>query len=52
MKAAVFHGAHDIRIEEYPYPKLPDDGVIIKVNSSGICGSDLHVYIRGYRRNW
>ena len=49
MKAAVFHGAHDIRIEEYPYPKLPDDGVIIKVNSSGICGSDLHVYTRGGR---
>lgn len=47
MKAAVFHGAHDIRVEEYPYPQLPDNGVIIKVNSSGICGSDLHMYSRG-----
>ena len=47
MRAAVYHGANDITVEEVPYPELPDDGVIIKVNSSGICGSDLHFYTRG-----
>lgn len=49
MKAAVFHGTKDIRIEEVPYPALPDDGIIIKVHSSGICGSDLHLYTHGGR---
>jgi len=47
MKAAVFHGAHDIRIEDVPYPKVDPDGVIIKVKACGICGSDLHPYRRG-----
>ncbi len=49
MKAAVFHDKKDIRIEEIPYPSLPDDGVIVKVHSSGICGSDLHLYTQGGR---
>ena len=49
MKAAVFHSAHNITIEEVPYPKLEADSVIIKVKASGICGSDLHMYDRGGR---
>ena len=49
MRAAVYHGANDITMEDVPYPELPDDGVIIKVHSSGICGSDLHMYTRGGR---
>ena len=49
MKAAVFHSAHNITIEDVPYPRLEPDGVIIKVNTSGICGSDLHVYRHGRR---
>ena len=46
MKAAVLHGARDIRTETVPDPVLEPHGVIIKVNSAGICGSDLHVYKR------
>ena len=49
MKAAVFHKAHDITIEEVPYPRLEPDGVIIKVNACGVCGSDLHLYRHGGR---
>jgi 2-desacetyl-2-hydroxyethyl bacteriochlorophyllide A dehydrogenase len=49
MRAAVYHGPNNITIEDVPYPDLPDDGVIIKVKSSGICGSDLHMYTRGGR---
>ncbi|MBN1382052.1 MAG: alcohol dehydrogenase catalytic domain-containing protein [Deltaproteobacteria bacterium] len=44
MKAAVMHGARDIRTETVPDPVLEPHGVIIKVKVCGICGSDLHVY--------
>jgi alcohol dehydrogenase len=44
MKAAVFHKPHDIRYETIPDPviKHPKD-VIIRVTSTAICGSDLHI---------
>ena len=51
MKAAVFYGARDIRIEEVETPKLETPGdVIIRVRASGICGSDLHPYRLGALR--
>ncbi|MWB98507.1 2,3-butanediol dehydrogenase [Agromyces seonyuensis] len=44
MKAAVFHGAEDLRIEEAPEP-TPGPGMVKLRNAyAGICGSDLHVY--------
>jgi threonine dehydrogenase-like Zn-dependent dehydrogenase len=45
MKAVTWHGRRDMRVEEVPDPTLkePDDA-IIKVTSSGLCGSDLHLY--------
>src|SRR5579875_2117410 len=45
MKAVTWHGKRDIRVEEVPDPilKEPNDA-IIRVTSSGICGSDLHLY--------
>lgn len=47
MKAAVLQGVRDIRIEDVPEPRVEKDGVIIKVHSCGICGSDLHIYKGG-----
>ncbi|HQF83342.1 MAG: alcohol dehydrogenase catalytic domain-containing protein [Smithellaceae bacterium] len=44
MKAAVLHGAKDIRTQTVDDPVCAPHGVIIKVNSCGICGSDLHWY--------
>lgn len=46
MKAAVMHGAKDIRTETVPDPVCETHGVIIKVKACGVCGSDLHVYKR------
>jgi threonine dehydrogenase-like Zn-dependent dehydrogenase len=45
MKALTWHGTHDVRVETVPDPAIeePTDA-IIKVTSSGICGSDLHLY--------
>ncbi|KMK53318.1 Sorbitol dehydrogenase [Fructobacillus sp. EFB-N1] len=47
MKAAVWHGAKDIRIEEVNLKPLASDEVTIKVAYAGICGSDLHEYQEG-----
>jgi len=47
MKAAVYHGIRDLRIEEVPEP-MPKSGEIkVKVKYCGICGSDLHEYLHG-----
>lgn len=45
MKAVTWQGAHDVRVEEVPDPIIsePTDA-IIEVTSSGLCGSDLHLY--------
>src|SRR3954469_16672973 len=45
MKAVTWHGKRDVRVEEVPDPviKEPTDA-IIRVTSSGLCGSDLHLY--------
>ena len=45
MKAACWHGTHDVRVETVPDPKIlnPRDA-ILKVTSTTICGSDLHLY--------
>ncbi|MFW2513967.1 zinc-dependent alcohol dehydrogenase [Demequina sp. SO4-13] len=47
MKAVVYHGKHDMRVDEVDKPHLqsPTDA-IIKVTSTAICGSDLHLYDR------
>ncbi|GHF82330.1 threonine dehydrogenase-like Zn-dependent dehydrogenase [Amycolatopsis bartoniae] len=45
MKAVAWHGKRDVRVDTVPDPKIqePTDAVI-RVTSSGICGSDLHLY--------
>ncbi len=45
MKALVWHGRKDVRIDDVPQPELRDDtDAIIRVTSTAICGSDLHLY--------
>jgi threonine dehydrogenase-like Zn-dependent dehydrogenase len=47
MKAVVFHGVGDIRLDEVPEPKIqePTDAVV-RLTASAICGTDLHM-VRG-----
>ncbi len=44
MKAAVFYGKHDLRIEEIPTPTPKDNEVLLKVEACGICGTDIHIF--------
>lgn len=48
MKAAVWHGRRDIRVDVVPLPPAPPAGwVKIKVAWCGICGSDMHEFLDG-----
>ncbi len=45
MKAVVFHNPKDVRVETVDDPRIEDArDVILKVTSTAICGSDLHIY--------
>src|SRR4051794_21272171 len=45
MKALTFHGKRDVRVDEVPDPGIekPTDA-IVRITSTAICGSDLHLY--------
>ncbi len=46
MRALVFHGPNDIRLERVPVPKPEYGEVVIRVTMTTICGTDLHI-LRG-----
>ncbi|MFD5103007.1 zinc-dependent alcohol dehydrogenase [Streptomyces albidochromogenes] len=45
MRALTWHGRRDVRVDTVPDPRIiePTD-VIVRITSTGICGSDLHLY--------
>jgi len=45
MKAVTWHGKRDVRVDTVPDPQIkePTDA-IVRITSTGICGSDLHLY--------
>lgn len=47
MKAARFHGARDVRIEDIEIPKATASQALVAVEWCGLCGSDLHEYLHG-----
>ncbi|MEQ8717983.1 MAG: 2,3-butanediol dehydrogenase [Acidimicrobiales bacterium] len=47
MKAAVYHGREDVRIEDVPEPEVEPGHVKISVPHNGICGTDLHEFFWG-----
>ncbi|MFC5948137.1 alcohol dehydrogenase catalytic domain-containing protein [Pseudonocardia lutea] len=45
MRALTWHGKRDVRVDTHPDPSMKDpDDVIVQITSSGLCGSDLHLY--------
>ena len=44
MKAAVYHGPQDLRVEEVPVRELKDNEVMIQVKYCGVCGTDIHIF--------
>ncbi|MEB6195373.1 2,3-butanediol dehydrogenase [Mammaliicoccus sciuri] len=47
MKAAVWYGQKDVRVEERTTKELQCNQVKVKVSWAGICGTDLHEYLEG-----
>jgi (R,R)-butanediol dehydrogenase/meso-butanediol dehydrogenase/diacetyl reductase len=48
MRAAVFHGPHDVRIEDVPEPAVPAAGeVVLEVTRAAICGTDASEWDHG-----
>jgi 2-desacetyl-2-hydroxyethyl bacteriochlorophyllide A dehydrogenase len=45
MRAVTFQAANEVRVDEKPDPRVEaGDEVLLRVEASGICGSDLHIY--------
>ena len=47
MKAAILRGPRDFRLEDVSDPELKPDGVIVRIETCGICGSELPMYQLG-----
>lgn len=48
MKAAVFHGIKDVRLEETKIPQIKSDEVLVRVRAALTCGTDRKTYLRGH----
>ncbi len=44
MKAIVYRGAHNIKIEQLPGPEVSGRKVLVKFKGGSICGTDMHLY--------
>lgn len=44
MKAAVFYGKNDLRVEERDIPEIGKNDVLVRVHACGICGTDVHIF--------
>lgn len=49
MKAVVFHGVNDVRVEEKPTPKPGPGEAVIKVKAAAVCGTDLRIIANGHK---
>ena len=41
MRAAVYRGVNDVRVETIPVPEIGPGEVLVKIHTCGICGTDL-----------
>ena len=44
MKAVVYHGPGDVRVEQVPLPTCGDEELLIRVEACGVSGTELHAY--------
>ncbi len=48
MKALVLKGIKQVSYEEVPTPECPRDGLLLKIEAVGLCGSDVRNYLHGH----
>jgi threonine dehydrogenase-like Zn-dependent dehydrogenase len=49
LKAAVYHGPHNIKIEEVPEPEIKGNRKLVHFKAGSICGTDMHLYRGDWR---
>jgi L-iditol 2-dehydrogenase len=49
MKAAVFHGVRDVRIEDVPRPMVGPGEVVLRVQRCAVCGTDKRIFTHGQK---
>lgn len=53
MKAVVWKGPFEVAVESVPLPKISDPNeILVKVTTTAICGSDLHMVYYTNRSPW
>lgn len=50
MLAAVYHGAHDLRIEARSVPSIAADEMLLQVEAASICATDLRIFQGSHRK--
>lgn len=50
MRAVVYHGQLDVRVERMPVPACGDGELLVKVDACAVCGSDMKAYKSGNPR--
>ena len=46
MRVAMYYNNHDVRLEEMPVPEIGPGELLLKVEASGLCGSDVMEWYR------
>ncbi|MBE0518147.1 MAG: alcohol dehydrogenase catalytic domain-containing protein [Thermoplasmata archaeon] len=46
MRVAMYYNNRDVRLEEQPKPKIEDGELLVKIEASGVCGSDVMEWYR------
>ncbi|MBI2846807.1 MAG: alcohol dehydrogenase catalytic domain-containing protein, partial [Chloroflexi bacterium] len=46
MRVAMYYNNQDVRLEEMPTPKIGPGELLVRVEASGICGSDVMEWYR------
>ena len=49
MKAAIYHGTADVRVEEVAKPVIGAGELLVKVKACAICGGDLRTFRHGHK---
>ena len=52
MRAAVYHGRHDIRFEDVLVPTPGRGELLLEVGTAGVCGSDVGEWAHGPQQHW
>ena len=50
MKAAVLTALNNLSVQDVPMPEIDDGGVLVRVESCAVCGSDIRIYHHGNSR--